>query len=144
MQWPGTTTTVLTGQTKNLVDSPFVGTPENQATLSANYVFPTPVEWGEISASADFYMQSSVHLNDTELADGFGKQPGYDNLNLRLSWANVVGNPIDLALFVTNAGDSIHAQSLNSFYSVVGTANAIYSEPRMWGAEVRYRFGANK
>jgi iron complex outermembrane receptor protein len=144
LKWPGTTTEVLTGQVKQLKDSPFVGTPENQGTLSLSYILPTPAEWGEMTAQMDYYKQSSVHLNDTELADGFGKEPGYDNINLRLSWANVVGAPVDLALFVTNLKDDIHAQSLNSFYSVVGTANAVYSEPRMWGAEVRYRFGANK
>src|SRR5690606_16093704 len=143
-QWPGFTTVVLTGEQKPFIDSPFVSTPENQGTLSIRYVLPTPAEWGDISASGDYYVQSSVHLNDTELADGFGKQSGYDNLNLRVEWSNVVGAPVDLALFVNNVMDDIHAQSLNSFYSVVGTANAVYSEPRMWGAEVRYRFGSEK
>src|SRR5690606_10659621 len=127
-----------------LIDSPFVGTPKNQGTISARYTLPTPAEWGEIAATADLYAQSRVHLNDTELADGFGEEPGYATVNLRLDWAHVVGTPLDLALFVTNATDDVHAQSLNSFYSVVGTANAVYNEPRMWGAEVRYRFGSEK
>ncbi|MDB6062517.1 MAG: hypothetical protein JWM78_2620 [Verrucomicrobiaceae bacterium] len=143
LKWPGTTTTVLTGETKELADSPYVGTPKNQGTLSLRYTLPTPAEWGEIAATANYYAQSSVHLNDTELADGFGKQSGWSNLNLRLDWANVVGAPVDLALFVTNATDGLHAVALNSFYPFVGTANAIYNEPRMWGAEVRYRFGSN-
>jgi len=143
-EWPGFTTSVQTGAQLPLVDSPFVGTPKHQATASVRYTLPTPAEWGEIAATMNYYQQSSVHLNDTELADGFGKEPGYSNLNLRLDWANVIGTPVDLALFVTNATDDVHAQSLNSFYSVVGTANAVYSEPRMWGAEIRYRFGDNK
>ena len=143
LKWPGFTTSVQTGAQLPLIDSPFVGTPKNQGTASVRYTLPTPAEWGPIAATADYYLQSSVHLNDTELADGFGKQPGYSNLNLRLDWRNVVGTPMDLALFVTNATNGIHAESLNSFYSVVGTANAIYNEPRMWGAEFRYRFGAS-
>lgn len=48
----------------------------------------------------------------------------------------------DLAFFVRNATDDIHAVALNSYYAFVGTAYAVYSEPRMWGAQVRYRFGA--
>jgi len=140
-KWPGTVTNILTGEVLQLKDSPYVGAPENQVTLSLQYLLPVPAEWGDINASADYFIQSSVHLNDTELADGFGQQDGYDNLNLRLDWANVAGSSFDMAVFVNNVMDEIHAASMNSFYSVNGTANAIYSEPRMWGAEVRYRFG---
>lgn len=140
-KWPGTVTNILTGEVLQLKDSPYVGAPENQVTLSLQYLLPVPAEWGDINASADYFIQSSVHLNDTELADGFGQQNGYDNLNLRLDWANVAGSSFDMAVFVNNVMDEIHAASMNSFYSVNGTANAIYSEPRMWGAEVRYRFG---
>lgn len=142
--WPGFTTAVLTGELKPLVDSPYVGAPEHQGTLTLSYLLPTPSEWGEITAKADYYHQSSVHLNDTELADGFGKEDGYGNLNMRLDWQELYGSPVDVGLFVTNATDELHALSLNSFYSVVGTANAIYSEPRMWGIELRYRFGSEK
>src|SRR5690606_38343522 len=107
-KWPGTTTSVLTGAVLPLIDNPFVGTPKNQGTISARYTLPTPAEWGEIAATADLYAQSRVHLNDTELADGFGEEPGYATVNLRLDWAHVVGTPLDLALFVTNATDDVH------------------------------------
>jgi iron complex outermembrane recepter protein len=141
-EWPGFTTNLLTGAQLPLVDSPYVGTPEHQGTIAVRYTLPLPDSWGEITAGADYYRQTSVHLNDTELADGFGLEDGYGNLNLRLDWANVVGQPIDVAFFMRNATDDVHAQSLNSAYSSVGTANAVYNEPRMYGAELRYRFGA--
>jgi hypothetical protein len=41
---------------------------------------------------------------------------------------------------MTNATNEVHAQSINSFYSEVGIINAIFNPPRMWGAEVQYRF----
>lgn len=142
-KWPGTVTNILTNEVLDLKDSPYVGAPENQGSISLQYLLPVPVELGDVSLSVDYFVQSSVHLNDTELADGFGKEDGYDNLNLRLSWENVASYPVDLAVFVNNVMDDIHAVSQNSFYSVNGTANAVYSEPRMWGAELRYRFGSD-
>jgi len=69
-------------------------------------------------------------------------QDGYGNLNLRADWSNVLNSNFDLAFFVRNATDDLHAVALNSYYAFVGTASAVYNEPRMWGAQVRYRFGA--
>jgi iron complex outermembrane receptor protein len=140
-QWPGFVTNVITGQLLPNIDSPYVGTPRNQGTLTLSYSLPTPVEWGNVKLTADYYRQSSVWLDDTALADNFGKQAGYGNLNLRADWSNLFNTSLDVALFVRNATDDLHAVALNSSYSSVGTAAAIYSEPRMWGASLRYRFG---
>jgi len=141
-EWPGYVTNVITGELLPYIDSPYTGTPENQGTIAVRYTLPTPSEWGDITLMADYYRQSSVWLNDTALEDGFGKEGGYGNLNLRADWSNVFNTPFDVALFVRNATDDIHAVALNSYYAFVGTASAVYSEPRMWGAQVRYRFGA--
>ncbi|MFA5495572.1 MAG: TonB-dependent receptor [Porticoccaceae bacterium] len=141
-EWPGFVTNVITGEQLPYIDSPYVGTPENQGTIAIRYALPVPAEWGEMTLAADYYRQSSVWLNDTALEDGFGKEDGYGNLNLRADWSNVFNTAFDLAFFVRNATDDIHAVALNSYYAFVGTAYAVYSEPRMWGAQVRYRFGA--
>jgi len=140
--WPGFATNVITGAQVPYIDSPYTGTPENQGTIAVRYTLPTPAEWGDITLMADYYRQSSVWLNDTALQDGFGKQDGYGNLNLRADWSNVFNSSFDLAFFVRNATDDLHAVALNSYYAFVGTASAVYNEPRMWGAQVRYRFGA--
>ncbi|KJS04325.1 MAG: hypothetical protein VR73_14675 [Gammaproteobacteria bacterium BRH_c0] len=141
-EWPGFVTNVITGAVLPYEDSPYTGTPENQGTIGVRYTLPTPAEWGDITLMADYYRQSSVWLNDTALSDGFGKQDGYGNLNLRADWSNVLNSNFDLAFFVRNATDDLHAVALNSYYAFVGTASAVYNEPRMWGAQVRYRFGA--
>ncbi|MDY0069507.1 MAG: hypothetical protein RBR91_06330, partial [Porticoccaceae bacterium] len=62
----------------------------------------------------------------------------------RFDWSGVLGEPFDIALFVKNATDDVHAVAWSGFYTVVGTAFAVYNEPRMFGAEFRYRFGDNK
>lgn len=141
-EWPGLVTNIITGAQLELEDSPYVGTPEHQGTLTLRYTLPTPGEWGEMTFSADYYRQSSVWLNDTALQDGFGKEEGYGNLNVRLDWANIFGKPVDLAVFAKNATDETYAVTMAGFYNVVGTAFQVYNEPRMVGAELRYRFGA--
>jgi iron complex outermembrane recepter protein len=143
-KWPGTTTNIITGETVNYKDSPYVGTPEHQGTVTVAYSLPVPGEWGEMTLRADYYLQSSVWLNDTALVDSFGKEDGYENLNLRYDWANMFGKPFDAAVFVKNATDDVHAVTLGSFYAFTGTAFAVYNEPRMWGVELRYRFGNEK
>lgn len=143
-EWPGFVANRFTGELLPYKDSPYVGTPEHQGSVSLIYSLPTPSEWGEMSFMADYYRQSSVWLNDTALEDGgYGKQGGYGNLNLRFDWANIGGESVDLALFVKNATDDVHAVAMSGFY-IVGTAFAVYNEPRTWGAEIRYRFGDNK
>jgi iron complex outermembrane recepter protein len=143
-KWPGTTTNLISGETVYYEDSPYVGTPEHQGTASVVYSLPAPSEWGDMTLRADYYIQSSVWLNDTALVDSFGKEDGYDNLNLRYDWANMFGKPFDAAVFVKNAMDDTHAVALGSFYAFIGTAFAVYNEPRMWGVELRYRFGNEK
>lgn len=140
--WPGFTASAITGELLPYSDSPYVGTPKHQATITARYSLPTPDQWGDITLMADFYRQSAVWLNDTALADDFGREGTYGNLNLRLDWASVFNTPLDLALFVKNATDDLHAVAYPSYYAFTGTAGAVYNEPRMWGASVRYRFGA--
>jgi hypothetical protein len=52
-----------------------------------------------------------------------------------------LGHPFDVSAFVRNITDEVHANSINSFLSIIGTMNTVYSEPRMYGVEVRWRFG---
>jgi iron complex outermembrane receptor protein len=143
-QWPGVTAPapgVIGGLP--LVNSPFPGTPRHQGTLGLRYTYPLE-SLGTLIAGADYYRQSVVQLNDQALADGnvIPPTPGYGNLNLRLDWNNVFSQPVDVDIFMRNATNNIHQVSVASLWSSFGFISAIYNEPRTWGAEVRYRFGA--
>jgi iron complex outermembrane receptor protein len=142
-EWPGTVTTP-TGQVLPLVDSPYVGTPKHQGTVGAHYEMPLPDRWGQFTGLVEYYRQSEVWLSDTALADGFGLQKGYGNMNLRLDWRNVQNTNLDLAFFMTNVTNEVHAQSINSVYGEIGIINAIFNPPRMWGFELQYRIAADK
>ncbi|KJS04326.1 MAG: hypothetical protein VR73_14680 [Gammaproteobacteria bacterium BRH_c0] len=141
-KWPGTTVNIVTGEVLQLEDSPYVGTPEHQGTVTVRYTLPTPAEWGEMAIMGDYYRQSAVWLNDTALDDnGLGRQGTYGNLNLRFDWSSVFNQPFDISFFVRNVTDDIHMVAAPSYFAYTGTIAAVYSEPRMWGATLRYRFG---
>jgi iron complex outermembrane receptor protein len=144
--WPGTATDVITGQVIPLINSPYIGTPKHQGTLGIRYQLPLAESLGKLSTSVEYYRQSSDQLNDTVLADnGIGLVKGYGDLNLRFDWAQIAGQPLDVGLFVRNATNEVHAESIGSFFGVgLGIVGAVYNEPRMWGVELRYRFGREK
>jgi hypothetical protein len=50
-----------------------------------------------------------------------------------------------VGFFMRNVTNEIHAMSVSSFLpNGLYTVGAVYSEPRMWGVELRYRFGHEK
>jgi len=65
-------------------------------------------------------------------------------LNLRLDWTNIASAPVDVSMFVTNATDSTFMTGIKSFIANLGVTTANYNEPRMFGIELRARFGRAK
>ena len=105
--------------------------PEWQYTLGATYQFSLD-DMNAIRLHADYAHISSFYMaqniNDRRL-------PGYGLLNLRASYLR--GEHFDLSLFMTNATDKqYYASGIISGQ----TAPATVGEPRMYGAELTYRF----
>jgi len=68
----------------------------------------------------------------------------YGLLNLRLEWNEIMGSSFDASLFVSNATDRIYRVGQYSSYVSDGYITSFYGEPRMFGAHLRFRFGAHK
>lgn len=143
-KFPGTVTDIV-GVVHQLIDSPFVGTPKHQGTLSLRYLAVQSSSVGDISLSGEFFLQSGVHLDDQEITDParLGYQKGYENLNLRLDWKHFLGSAIDASIFVRNATDDLHLVGESNFLSNLGVATGVYNEPRTFGVQLRYRFGGD-
>ena len=139
--YPGTVTDVV-GNTFNLIDTPFSGTPEHQGTVALKYLAISDSNIGDVTFSGDLYFQSKVNLDDELLRDPdrVGLQSGYANLNLRIDWRDVMGLPVDAAVFVQNVTDDTHLVGAGSLLNAIGSIVGIYNEPRTYGAELRYRF----
>jgi iron complex outermembrane receptor protein len=150
-KWPGTATVSCgalcdrNGEVIPLINSSFVGAPRNQGTIGVRYLIPLGAGVGDVTAAANYHFQSADQTNDQYLQTGetVGVGPAYGLVNLRLDWADIYGQPLDAGFFVRNATNHTQLVNTGSLLTAIGAVIGTYSEPRMWGAEVRYRFGGS-
>jgi iron complex outermembrane receptor protein len=114
------------------------GLPQNQYSVTARYHLPVSEELGDISVSGTYSWRS--HEIITTTPDPFQSQGNYGLLNFNVAWNGIMGQPLDLSLFVTNATDQVYALGNFSLYNSIGFSSLVYGEPRMWGAQMRYHF----
>jgi iron complex outermembrane recepter protein len=122
----------------DLTDMPFPYTPRNK--LSVAYVFhlPIPISLGNVAARATYSYQSTVQGNlgggpNDEIAQ-------YGLLNLRMSWDHIFEEPLEVALFATNATNKVYVTRISETYLSYGVSGVNYGEPRIIGAQIRYAF----
>jgi iron complex outermembrane recepter protein len=122
--------------------SPYVGTPKHQISVNARVALIQSEDTGDVAISGNYYHQSLVHLDDSEIQveNKVGIQKGYGTLNLRLEWNNVSGQPLDLAINATNVTQKVYKVGAANLWAALGVQGAIYNEPRMISASARFRF----
>jgi iron complex outermembrane receptor protein len=117
--------------TKDQVSLP---TPEWSGTLGFNWLLPfTPMN-GELRFSGDYFWTQKWQAQGAEL-------PSYEVSNFRLDWADIGRRPLKLSLFVTNAFDEEYVLSPSVALAAFPFNSGIFGPPRMFGAEIVYRFG---
>jgi iron complex outermembrane receptor protein len=124
----------------NLSGLPFTGGPRNQYSATGKYHLPVADRLGKVSVSATYSWQAHVQFSDRELG---GIIPSHGLLDLRMDWNDVAGRPLDASFFMTNATDQVYVAGGTVVYDALGVNPVIYGEPRMWGFQLRYRFGPN-
>lgn len=67
--------------------------------------------------------------------------PPHGLLDVRADWNDIAGRPLDLSFFMTNATDQVYLAGGTIVYDALGINSVLYGEPRMWGFQLRYRFG---
>jgi iron complex outermembrane recepter protein len=123
--------------------NPFAYTPANKFGLTAKLHFMIDRSLGVPTFSVSWYNQSRVWFTDLSDLEPDGSQAGYNLVNLRLDWNDLCGSSADLAVFVNNVGNQVYKVGGNPLEHLTGTDSSIYGAPRMWGVELRYRFGAD-
>jgi iron complex outermembrane receptor protein len=99
---------------------------------------------GTGTLSATYTYQSTVFLDEPVIPTFTNPnrgQRGYGLLNMHAGLNNVRGTPLDFGVFVTNLTNTAYKIFEFDAYDSLGTASAIYGEPRMWGVDFKYRFG---
>ena len=121
---------------------PFAYTPKHKLGLTGRLHLPVDSALGTPYLTATWYWQSKMWFTDLSDFEARAFQADYGLLNLRLDWNNYLGSAFDLSLFVNNLTDRTYKVGANALEHLTGTTASIYGAPRMWGAELRYRFGA--
>jgi iron complex outermembrane recepter protein len=117
---------------------PFTGGPRNQFSATATYHLPIPEDLGTANVSASYNWQGHIQFSDREVG---GIIPPHGLLDVRVDWNDIAGRPLDLSFFMTNATDQVYLAGGTIVYDALGINSVLYGEPRMWGFQLRYRFG---
>jgi len=154
------------GDFLDLAGSPFAYTPKNKLGITPQFHIPISESWGLPYLSGTLYWQDKEWFTDLSgvettcgafvqpatLAGAYtclapaGQQPdqkSYVLLNLRFDWDNFLGEPFDVSAFVDNVTNRVYKVGADALLNETGTSASIYGPPRMWGLELRYRFGAD-
>jgi iron complex outermembrane receptor protein len=132
----------------NLAGSPFADTPKNKLGFTPRFRIPVDPGIGVPYISATVYWQSKEYFTDLgsqETAE-IGQSPvqkDYAVVNFRVDWDNFLGHPFDASFFLNNAFNKTYAEGADALLNLTGTSATIYAPPRMWGVQLRYRFGAD-
>jgi iron complex outermembrane recepter protein len=130
--------------------SPLVLSPKNKVSLTANYTLPLAASIGRIAFGVniihtDEQLTSYAYQSPATVAEfggNLGLLPSTNLLNLNLNWDSIFGSPIDLSIFGTNVTQKNYYNYVPGLASS-GSEYAVLGVPRMYGARLRYRFGAS-
>ena len=118
---------------------PFV--PKNKFGFAADYTLPfVPTDMVEVHAIVGYTYTGSITYATADV-EPYGTAHPYDMLDLRLDWDNIAGEPFDASFFMTNVTDSVYKLGNFGVYTTIGVVSGILGEPRMWGFQLKYRFG---
>lgn len=129
----------------DLRNVPFSGAPKHKFSVTGAFEADAG-NIGTFHASATYSYQSHVYFTEPLIPVNTDPQRGqkpFGLLNLNLGLRNIGGSPLDLSVFVSNVTDKAYKTFEFDSYDIIGSSHGLYGEPRMFGAELRFRFGAD-
>jgi iron complex outermembrane receptor protein len=128
---------VQTGQSE--LGRPFSWTPPQKFSINARYRLPVDEALGNISVQGTWDHSSHIYLaSQTDIAQPVSS---YDNVSARVDWKDIAGSDFDVSLFVTNLLNADYGTGGIAVFNAAGFSTYVWSEPRMYGAQLRYHFG---
>ncbi|MEZ5736465.1 MAG: TonB-dependent receptor [Novosphingobium sp.] len=123
------------------VGGPLAQSPKNRATITATYTLPLDDSIGSISFGGTFTHTDANDVHTAQFAPLTHRLRAVDSLNLNAEWESIMGGPIDLSFFMTNATNQKRILYPISVYPTLGAEVGYLNMPRMWGFRLKYRFG---
>ena len=125
----------------NVRYGPFADVPKVSGTVFAEVGTPLGEGMGALRFRIDAYGQTNMQFSNVQAtANPNTTIPGYNLVNGRVSWENVMDSKVNAALFVRNAFKKEYFAGGNASSSggALNTVNP--GMPRMYGIEMRYAF----
>jgi iron complex outermembrane receptor protein len=107
--------------------------------INGTYTLPLAGKLGTLALTADYSL--STHYQTADPVDPMNYFKGNDNLNLRLDYLGIYGEPLDFAFIATNVMDRTYAVGGYPIYGLAGFRSNIYDEPRMLVGQLTLRWG---
>jgi iron complex outermembrane receptor protein len=122
------------------VDS-YPDTPKWSGTLGVDVKLPTSEDFGRVVLHGDVYAQTHTFFSSAEGSITPGTRlKGYEILNLRLSWDDILGSKFSAAVFAKNVLDKFYYASGYALGAAGGYNTAYPGAPRTVAAEVSVKF----
>ncbi len=134
---------IQSGNVIELSCIPFQSTPEHQFSLSGRYLLPVDAALGDIETALTWTWTGTQYSGQSAPPEG---EPGAylpvaRLLNASVSWSGVFGSSFDVQLFGTNLTNEIYRISNSNQWNLTYFQSSIYSEPRIIGLNLSYRWG---
>lgn len=121
--------------------SPVANTPRRSGSLWVQIDIPTDEQIGEMRLRAEVYSQSSMYFSNTAKSIAPDtKLPGYELINARFDWNNIMGSQFSTAVFGRNLANKDHFLGGMALGASLGHNAAAVGEPRTYGLEMTYAF----
>lgn len=116
--------------------------PESAWTVSLNYRLPLPADFGTVNIGGT-YIYTGERRVAASSSGPFGLLEEYSLINYNASWRAIVGSGFDLSLFATNVRDEEYTTYVSGTFNTLGFESRQVGLPKMFGARLRYNFGAD-
>jgi len=123
--------------------APFPFSPKHQFSINARYEADLGDARMVVSANYTHADKNWTAVTILPEAGRGGYVDAYDLVNASVEFNGIYGSGLDARLFVTNLFDKTFqvSNTASSLDGSTGYSTAIYNEPRMYGLQLRYRFG---
>jgi len=121
---------------------PFSEIPKQQYSLSVSYELPLDVSVGSVETSLTYSWVDDRYTAALSVPDA---EPGawmddYYTINGSISWHNIFDSQFEAQLFATNLTDEEYRVANSNVWNQFAFRNSMWSEPRMYGLRVGYRW----
>ncbi len=120
---------------------PYGDTPHLSGSVYGTVTLPVPSQWGPMTVRGDVYGQTHTYFSsndDTITPDT--RLYGYGLLNMRYDWRSILGSGFSVGAYVKNLTDRDYYSGGFALTASLGVNGVAIGQPRMYGAEVNYRF----